>query len=39
MCNMSCGIYKIENIKNNKIYIGSSVNLGNREKKTFLDVT
>jgi group I intron endonuclease len=32
---MSCGIYKIKNIKNNKIYIGSSVNLGNREKKHF----
>ena len=33
MCNMNCGIYKIENVKNNKIYIGSSVNLKNREYK------
>jgi group I intron endonuclease len=32
---MSCGIYKIENIKNNKIYIGSSVNLKNREYSHF----
>jgi group I intron endonuclease len=32
---MSCGIYKIENTENNKIYIGSSVNLGNREQKHF----
>jgi group I intron endonuclease len=32
---MSCGIYKIENIKNNKIYIGSSVNLKNREYTHF----
>jgi len=35
MCNMNCGIYKIENVKNNKIYIGSSVNLKNREYKHF----
>jgi group I intron endonuclease len=35
MCNMNCGIYKIENIKNNKIYIGSSVNLKNREYSHF----
>jgi len=35
MDNMSCGIYKIVNIKNNKIYIGSSVNLNSREYKHF----
>ena len=35
MDNMSCGIYKIVNIKNNKIYIGSSINLDNREYKHF----
>lgn len=27
---MSCGIYKIENLKDNKIYIGSSVNIEKR---------
>lgn len=32
---MGCGIYKIENIINSKIYIGSSVNLDNREYKHF----
>jgi group I intron endonuclease len=32
---MNCGIYKIQNIKNNKIYIGSSVNITNREYKHF----
>ena len=32
---MNCGIYKIENLKNNKIYIGSSVNLKNREYQHF----
>jgi group I intron endonuclease len=32
---MSCGIYKIVNVKNNKIYIGSSVNLKSREKRHF----
>jgi group I intron endonuclease len=32
---MSCGIYKIKNIKNDKIYIGSSINLENREYKHF----
>jgi group I intron endonuclease len=32
---MNCGIYKILNVKDNKIYIGSSVNLKNREKKHF----
>lgn len=32
---MSCGIYKIVNIKNNKVYIGSSVNLDSREYKHF----
>jgi len=32
---MGCGIYKIQNIVNKKIYIGSSVNLENREYKHF----
>lgn len=32
---MNCGIYKIENNKNNKIYIGSSINLNIREYKHF----
>ena len=32
---MGCGIYKIENLIDKKIYIGSSVNLGNREYKHF----
>jgi group I intron endonuclease len=32
---MNCGIYKIGNNKNNKIYIGSSINLNNREYKHF----
>ena len=32
---MGCGIYKIENLKNGKIYIGSSVNLESREYKHF----
>ena len=27
---MGCGIYKIENTKNNKIYIGSSINIEKR---------
>jgi group I intron endonuclease len=27
---MRCGIYKIENLKDNKVYIGSSVNIENR---------
>lgn len=35
MYNMICGIYKIVNIKNNKVYIGSSINLGIREYKHF----
>lgn len=35
MVNMNCGIYKIENIKNNKIYIGSSINIDSREYKHF----
>jgi group I intron endonuclease len=35
MDNMSCGIYKIVNIKNNKIYVGSSINLNSREYKHF----
>lgn len=32
---MGCGIYKIQNTKNNKIYIGSSINLESREYKHF----
>ena len=32
---MNCGIYKITNTKNNKVYIGSSVNLSSREYKHF----
>lgn len=32
---MGCGIYKIENLKNGKIYVGSSVNLESREYKHF----
>lgn len=30
---MNCGIYKITNIKNNKVYIGSSINLMDRQYK------
>jgi len=33
--NMDSGIYKIENIINHKIYIGSSINLKSREYKHF----
>ncbi len=32
---MACGIYKIENLIDGKIYIGSSVNIENREYKHF----
>jgi group I intron endonuclease len=32
---MNCGIYKIENKYDNKIYIGSSVNVDNRKYKHF----
>jgi group I intron endonuclease len=32
---MNCGIYKITNTKNNKVYIGSSVNITSREYKHF----
>lgn len=32
---MSCGIYKILNTKNSKLYIGSSVNIDKREYKHF----
>lgn len=32
---MGCGIYKIENISNSKVYIGSSLNLESREYKHF----
>jgi group I intron endonuclease len=32
---MGCGIYKIENLVDGKIYIGSSLNLENREYKHF----
>jgi len=33
--NMGCGIYKITNTLDNKVYIGSSLNLSNREYKHF----
>jgi group I intron endonuclease len=36
---MGCGIYKILNIKNNKVYVGSSINLSNREYKHFWMLT
>lgn len=32
---MGCGIYKIENIQDKKVYIGSSVNVESREYKHF----
>jgi len=32
------GIYKIVNLVNDKIYIGSSINLKNREKDHFKDL-
>lgn len=32
---MGCGVYSIENIKNGKKYIGSSINLSGREYKHF----
>jgi group I intron endonuclease len=32
---MDCGIYKIENLINNKIYIGSSININDRKYKHF----
>lgn len=32
---MGCGIYKITNTKNNKVYIGSSINLESRKYKHF----
>jgi group I intron endonuclease len=32
---MGCGIYKIENLKNGKIYIGSSIDVKSREYKHF----
>lgn len=32
---MGCGIYKIENLVDKKVYIGSSLNLENREYKHF----
>lgn len=32
---MGCGIYKIINEINNKVYVGSSINLSNREYKHF----
>lgn len=32
---MGCGIYKIENIKNGKIYIGSSIDIESRKYKHF----
>ena len=30
---MTCGIYKIENMKNNKCYIGCSINIEHRWKQ------
>jgi len=35
---IECGVYKIINITNNKLYVGSSVNLKNRKKIHFLDL-
>jgi group I intron endonuclease len=32
---MNCGIYKIENLLDSKIYVGSSVNVNNRKYKHF----
>lgn len=32
---MDCGVYKIENLFDNKIYIGSSINIKNRKYKHF----
>ena len=32
---MNCGVYKITNLKNNKVYIGSSIDISNREYKHF----
>lgn len=32
---MNCGIYKITNTINNKVYVGSSINLKGREYKHF----
>ena len=32
---MACGVYKITNLKDGKIYIGSSINVENREYKHF----
>ena len=32
---MNCGIYKILNKTNNKVYVGSSVNISNRQYKHF----
>ena len=32
---MDCGIYKIKNLSDNKIYIGSSVNINSRKYKHF----
>ena len=36
--NKNCGIYFIRNKINNKIYVGSSKNLYNREKEHFSDL-
>ncbi len=32
---MDCGIYKIENLSDNKVYIGSSIKINNRKYKHF----
>lgn len=37
-CNGTCGIYRIYNTKNDKIYIGSSKNLKSRKKQHFLSL-
>lgn len=38
MENLNCGIYKIENKINQKLYIGSAKNLSNRKSKHFSDL-
>ena len=32
---MNCGVYKITNLKNNKVYVGSSIDISSREYKHF----
>jgi hypothetical protein len=38
MVMVECGVYKIINLTNDKLYVGSSVNLKNRKKIHFLDL-